>query len=188
VDEWRDGGYKGVTDTARALLNHWFKTDHRLPDGRRFEYHWAQREAVETLIYLFEVARARRQKDLVERYAGRSDLRLLQYDDFARYRVKMATGSGKTKAISLAIAWQYFNATVEGREDYARMFLVLAPNIIVFERLRADFENSACSGPTLLYRRNSHCSGTSTATCAATDAPANGVDGPDAGSGAPVAR
>ncbi len=138
---WRENGYKGATDTTRRLLSHWFKTDHRMSNGSRFEYHYAQREAIETLIYLYEVAKARRQKDLVEGYAGGSDLRLLQYDDFARYCVKMATGSGKTKVMSLAIAWQYFNAVVEGLPEYAKTFLVLAPNVIVFERLRIDFAN-----------------------------------------------
>jgi type III restriction enzyme len=52
----------------------------------------------------------------------------------------MATGSGKTKAIALTVAWHYFNAVVEGRDDYARAFLLVAPNVIVFERLRSDFE------------------------------------------------
>ena len=52
----------------------------------------------------------------------------------------MATGSGKTKVISLALAWQYFNAVAEARDDYARTFLLIAPNVIVFERLRTDFE------------------------------------------------
>ena len=68
-----------------------------------------------------------------------SDLRLLQNDLFARYCVKMATGSGKTKVMSLAVAWQFFNAVNEGREDFAKTFLVIAPNVIVFERLRTDF-------------------------------------------------
>lgn len=140
VQEWRDNRYKGVTDTTRTLLNYWFKTDHRLPDGHRFEYHYAQREAIETLIYLYEVVKVRRQKDLLERFTQQSDLRLLQYDEFARYCIKMATGSGKTKVMSLAIAWQYFNAVIEGSDDYAKTFLILAPNVIVFERLRIDFE------------------------------------------------
>src|SRR6266480_3900811 len=73
----------------------------------------------------------------------RSDLRLLQYDDFARYCVKMATGSGKTKVMSLTIAWQFFNAVAEARDDFAKTFLLIAPNVIVFERLRIDFEGSA---------------------------------------------
>jgi type III restriction enzyme len=142
VNDWRASGYKGVTETTRILLNYWFKTGHRLPNGRAFFYFDAQRVAIETLIYLYEVAGVRRHKDLVEKYAGSNqDLRLLQYDDFARYCVKMATGSGKTKVMALAIAWQYFNAVAEPRDDYAKTFLLIAPNVIVFERLRKDFVN-----------------------------------------------
>ena len=140
VKAWRDGGYKGATDTTRLLLNHWFYNDHRLPNGCKFEYHYFQREAVETLIYLYEVANIRRHKNLVETFATRRDLRLLQYDEFARYCVKMATGSGKTKVMSLVIAWQFFNAVAEARDDFAKTFLLIAPNVIVFERLRTDFE------------------------------------------------
>lgn len=142
VEEWRAANYKGISDTTRLLLNYWFKNDHRLPYGRPFVYHDSQKFAIETLIYLYEVARVRRHKDLVEKYAGQNkDLRLLQYDDFARYCIKMATGSGKTKVISLVIAWQYFNAIAEARDDFAQNFLILAPNVIVLERLRLDFAN-----------------------------------------------
>src|SRR5205807_10606116 len=95
--------------------------------------------ALETLVCLYEVARVRRQKSLIESYAHRQDLKLLQYDDFARYCVKMATGSGKTKVMALVIAWQYFNAVAEARDDYGKSFLLIAPNVIVFERLRPDF-------------------------------------------------
>lgn len=140
VEEWRTKKYEGVSNSTRILLNFWFDTDHRLPNGRKFVYHRPQREAIETLIYLYEVAGVRRHKALVETYAGSSkDLRLLQYDDFARYCVKMATGSGKTKVMALAIAWQYFNAVAEARKEYAQTFLLFAPNVIVFERLRHDF-------------------------------------------------
>lgn len=140
VADWRSAGYRGVTDTTRILLNHWFRTDHRLPNGRAFHYYDAQREAIETLVYLYEVAGIRSQKDLLEKYASNvKELRLLQYDDFPRYGVKMATGSGKTKVMSLAIAWHYLNAVAEWRDDFARTFLIVAPNVIVFERLRTDF-------------------------------------------------
>jgi type III restriction enzyme len=57
----------------------------------------------------------------------------------------MATGSGKTKVMALAIAWQYFNAVREQDEiarDYAKTFLLIAPNVIVLERLKSDFANS----------------------------------------------
>src|SRR5439155_239042 len=83
-NEWRDK-YEGVSATTRLLLNYWFHTDHRSPDGSKFAYHYFQREAIETLVYLYEVAKVRRHKNLVENFATRGDLRLLQYDDFARY-------------------------------------------------------------------------------------------------------
>ncbi len=81
---------------------------------------------------------------MIETYAKSAtqmggQLRLLQYDDFPRYCLKMATGSGKTKVIGLAIAWQYFNAVLENPAEYARTSLVIAPNVIVFERLKLDF-------------------------------------------------
>ena len=66
-------------------------------------------------------------------------MRLLQYDDYPRYCIKMATGSGKTKVIGLAVAWQYFNAVLEDADAYAKTSLIIAPNVIVFERLRTDF-------------------------------------------------
>lgn len=137
VTKWREEGYKGATNTTRLLLNHWFLTEHRSP--RKFAYHYFQREALETLIYLYEVEKIRRQKPLIETFAARRDLKLLRYDEFARYCVKMATGSGKTKVMALAIAWQYFNAVAEARDDFAKTFLLVAPNVIVFERLRTDF-------------------------------------------------
>jgi len=140
VAAWREKNYPGITETTRQLLNYWFKTDHRQRNGRMFRYHDSQREAIETLIYLYEVAGVRRHKDLVETYATNTpNLRLLQYDEFARYCIKMATGSGKTKVMALAVVWQYFNAVAEGRDDYARTFLIIAPNVIVFERLKTDF-------------------------------------------------
>jgi type III restriction enzyme len=139
VDAWRAADYEGASATTRQLLNFWFKTDHRLYDGRRFKYHYSQQRAIETLIYLYEIAQVRRQKTLLETYSARQDLKLLKFDDFARYCVKMATGSGKTKVMALAVAWHYFNAVAEGRDDFAKTFLLIAPNVIVFERLRADF-------------------------------------------------
>ncbi len=140
VAEWRARDYKGATPTTLALLNYWFRNDHRLANGQSFAYHDSQREAIETLIYIFEVAGVRRFKELLETYAPSDpNLKLLQHDDFARYCIKMATGSGKTKVMSLAIAWHYFNAICENKPEYAKTFLLIAPNVIVFERLKTDF-------------------------------------------------
>lgn len=141
VTAWAAAGYEGATKTTKTLLNYWFHTDHRLPNGSKFKYHYFQKEAIETLVYIYEVARKRSHKELVESYARIPDLRLLQYDLFPRYALKMATGTGKTKVISLAVAWQYFNSILEDATAYAATNLLIAPNVIVFERLKTDFAN-----------------------------------------------
>ena len=60
VKAWRSKSYAGATDTSRSLLNWWFGTPHLLPqsDGSiaEFQYYFAQREALETIIYLYDVA------------------------------------------------------------------------------------------------------------------------------------
>jgi len=149
VEDWRIQNYPGITATTRLLFNYWFNTDHRLKNGRFFAYHPSQREAIETLVFVWEVDKVRSRKGLLERYALPELAQtavLPKYQDFARYCLKMATGSGKTKVMSLAIAWQYFNAVREKPEigaHYARNFLLIAPNVIVFERLKSDFQNGA---------------------------------------------
>jgi type III restriction enzyme len=143
VKAWVAGGYKGITDTTRLLLNYWFYTDHKLSTGRPFHYHRSQQEAIETLVFVWEFEKVRTRKGLLQRYAtDLRDIALPPYDDFARYCIKMATGSGKTKVMSLAIAWQFLNAVREAdaiAKDYAKTFLLIAPNVIVLERLKQDF-------------------------------------------------
>jgi hypothetical protein len=51
VKAWKAGGYKGITETTRILLNYWFETDHKLQTSLPFKYHPSQREAIETLIF-----------------------------------------------------------------------------------------------------------------------------------------
>jgi type III restriction enzyme len=142
VRQWSADGYPGATATTKRLLNYWFYTDHKLPNGQQFSYYEAQKEAIESMVYVFEIAKTRNLTSLYSQFipaelAGK--FALPQYDDFARYCTKMATGSGKTKVMSLAIAWQFFNALNEADDAYARTFLIIAPNVIVFERLRTDF-------------------------------------------------
>lgn len=143
VKAWSTGGYKGTTETTKILLNYWFRTDHRLPNGRPFLYHHSQRAAIETLIFVWEYEKVRSRISLLQRYVeNHKDVRLPTYDEFARYCIKMATGSGKTKVMSLIIAWQFLNAVREDvkiAKDYAKTFLLIAPNVIVFERLKMDF-------------------------------------------------
>jgi type III restriction enzyme len=141
LKNWRAENYKGITETTKELLNFWFHTDHILPNGQVFRFHTAQREAIETLIFIFEVVKVRTRKELLEKYAfNTKDLRLPPYDDFARYCIKMATGSGKTFVMSMSIVWQFANY-LRGEEGYANTFSILAPNVIVYERLKSDFES-----------------------------------------------
>ncbi len=144
VQAWRAGEYKGATATTKRLLNYWFKTDHQLPNRQPFRYHRAQRDAIEALIFVWEFERVRSRRELLQRYAEHDpNIRLPQHDEFPRYALKMATGSGKTKVMALAVAWQFLNAVCERdpkvAAQYAKTFLVVAPNVIVFERLRSDF-------------------------------------------------
>src|SRR5579859_7689880 len=68
VREWQADDYPGATPISRRLLNYWFKTDHKLSNGQLFRYHVAQREAVESLIYVYEIARTRSLQALYERF------------------------------------------------------------------------------------------------------------------------
>ncbi len=142
VKAWRADKYKGITSTTRELFDFWFYTDHVMADGQVFRYHAAQREAIETLVYLFEIRKIANRKALLESFASdNKNLRFPMHDDFARYCMKMATGSGKTKVMAMAIVWQFANAVREDEARFAKTFLVLAPNVIVFDRLRTDFES-----------------------------------------------
>jgi len=135
VDAWRASGYPGASPTSRRLLEHWFVDEHQ-SDGQPFRWYFAQQEAIETLVYLHEVARAHSLAALVSSYATASVAVAPQ--DFPRYVVKMATGSGKTKVMSLAVTWAYFHALREPESLLSSTSLLIAPNLIVYERLRED--------------------------------------------------
>ncbi|MEI6277796.1 MAG: DEAD/DEAH box helicase family protein [Verrucomicrobiae bacterium] len=141
---WRNNGYAGASATSAALLRHWFETEHLTEnaDGSlsTFRYYFAQREAVETVIWLYEVRSARDKYDLLRFDASGAVSSGMFPEDWPRYVLKMATGAGKTKVLSLLIAWSFFHKLYEAESALSRNFLVIAPNIIVLDRLRADFD------------------------------------------------
>jgi type III restriction enzyme len=144
VKEWRDSGYVGATDTSKSLLNWWFKAPHLMPqrDGTMadFQYYFAQREALETIVYLYDVVGVRDKFDMM-RFDSSGNVRASLFDEsWRRFVVKMATGSGKTKVLSLVLAWSFFHKLYEPDSELARNFLVIAPNIIVLDRIRKDFD------------------------------------------------
>ena len=92
VKAWRDSGYAGSSATSRALLSWWFDTDHILEtaDGMQssFRYYFAQREAVETLIWLYDVRRARDKFDLLRFDASGAVSSGMFDEDWPRYVLK----------------------------------------------------------------------------------------------------
>lgn len=144
VKRWRDAGYAGASDTTRALLRHWFCTEHVLPDAdggtRAFRYYFAQREAVEAAVWLYEVKQARDPYALIQFDSSGYLSKAMFSETWTRYVLKLATGAGKTKVMSLLIAWAYFHRRYEPGSDLSTNFLLIAPNIIVLERLRTDFD------------------------------------------------
>ncbi|MGH9568021.1 MAG: DEAD/DEAH box helicase family protein, partial [Candidatus Angelobacter sp.] len=133
VKEWRDSGYAGATDTSRALLNWWFNSPHLIPqsDGTmaEFHYYFAQREAIETIIYLYDVVGVKDKYDLM-RFDSSGAVSAGMFDEtWRRFVVKMATGSGKTKLLSLVLAWSFYHKLYEPESGLSRNFLVITPNI-----------------------------------------------------------
>ena len=144
VKEWRDRGYAGATDTSRSLLNWWFNTPHLMPQANgtmaEFEYYFAQREALESIIYLYDVVGVKDKFDLM-RFDSSGLVSTGMFDEtWRRFVVKMATGSGKTKVLSLVLAWSFYHKLYEPDSGLARNFLVIAPNIIVLDRIYKDFQ------------------------------------------------
>jgi len=149
VRDWRETDYPGASDTTRELLHQWFFRDHisTTPDGESFpfRYYFCQREAIETLIYLMEVRSLTTLSAVTAEFGGENrETAALgidpDEDHWAKYAFKLATGAGKTKVMSLAIVWSYFHALRESDSPMAKHFVVVAPNLTVFERLRVDFK------------------------------------------------
>jgi type III restriction enzyme len=158
VDRWRDSRYPGASPTTLRLLSYWFDDSHAV-GGAPFRYYFCQREAVETIIYLFEIHQHRDCQALIEAFADGSPEVFVNTDGsrgliragakpldlppqgLARAAIKMATGAGKTVVIALLVAWSYLNNRRERRSTLADSFLIVAPNVIVYERLKEDFKN-----------------------------------------------
>ena len=121
----------GVTPATARLLQHW--RHHDFQDVRPF---FCQVEAVETMIWLTEVARANKRLygDIWDHVYGANEQ---ANPELVRLAMKMATGSGKTTVMAMLIAWQTVN-TVRSPSSglFSRGFLIIAPGITIRDRLR----------------------------------------------------
>ena len=171
VDEWREGGYVGASEVTQRLFAYWFDEDHEVPGfPAPFRYYFCQREAIETLIWLIEVASQADAKALINAYGTifRKDIvsknisfetgiggtrRLRRYvpeldrdgvqelppTDLRRFAFKMATGAGKTWVMAMAVVWSRFHKLMVPGSELSTNFLIVAPNVIVHQRLEKDF-------------------------------------------------
>ena len=146
VKDWRDTNYEGATETSKVLLKWWFETEHITPKANggtfNFRYYFCQREAVETIIYLHDVVKVKDKYDLMKFDSSGLVSSGMFQENWKRFVIKMATGSGKTKVLSLLLAWSYFSKIYELDSDLSRNFLIITPNIIVLDRLKHDFERT----------------------------------------------
>ncbi len=122
VNAWRQSNYPGVTGTTRRLLEHWYDSTQR--EHRRFFF--CQLEAIETLIWLAEVADLRREGLVIPSDGG----------PFPRWCTKLATGTGKTVVMAMLIAWQFLNKAADKSDSrFCNNVLALAPGLTVKSRL-----------------------------------------------------
>lgn len=122
VAAWRAAGYPGVSSITKRLLDHW--RDPETFGTRRFFF--CQLEAMETLIWLTEGPASERVGIENPGDGG----------DFVRQCCKMATGSGKTIVMAMAIAWHILNKVAYPQDArYAKNVLVMAPGLTVKSRL-----------------------------------------------------
>ncbi len=139
VTKWRDEDYKGASETSKSLMNFWFNQEHLIRQTK-FAFFFSQREAFESIIYLYEIANANDKYELM-RFDSSGRVSTGMFDEnWTRYVIKMATGAGKTKVMGLALVWSYFHKLYETESPLSKNFLVIAPNIIVLNRLRKDFD------------------------------------------------
>ena len=123
IRSWRKNNYKGVTQETAKLLNHW------QADNRQYQkFFFCQLEAVETIIYLTETEEGRQYaQEKVKNDGGQ----------FPRWCAKMATGTGKTVAMAMLIAWHTINKVADPSSTFHHLnFLIVAPGLTVKDRLK----------------------------------------------------
>jgi type III restriction enzyme len=153
-----------VTPTTADLLAWWFGEDMVMARGGRIEskngfcfpsgglnFHEGQAQAILNTIVAHEVLGARLDRwTLLDLYRAAAPDALLtgtrlnevsaDKHGHPKYCLKMATGTGKTWVLQALMIWQLLNKTAalaESIDDprFTRQFMVVAPGLIVYERL-----------------------------------------------------
>lgn len=140
-EAWESGEMmQRVTPVTAELLKYWFCEP--FTTERTVNFHLGQRQAILNTVYLHEVAEVQTVEDsyatVLHDEMAMVDITNLQQEKYRmpKYAVKMATGTGKTWVMHALVLWQLLNARhtdMPGR--YTQRFLLIAPGIIVYERL-----------------------------------------------------
>lgn len=132
VSNWRrlnNPGDWGVTPITQRLLQYW--RHHNFETVRPF---FCQLEAVETAIWLAEVAPRQKQHSHLWRNINAANK--ASNPDLLRIALKLATGAGKTTVMAMVIAWQTLNAVRSpNSSQFSKAFLIVAPGITIRDRL-----------------------------------------------------
>ena len=134
-----------VTSVTTELLQYWFGADYC--DQRELNFHEGQRQAILNIIYGHEVIAPRRLRDLYEVVAPEALLEsgtlgevTREGTDHPMYAAKMATGTGKTWVLNALLVWQHLNrVAAPADERFTSNFLIVAPGLIVYDRLLDSF-------------------------------------------------
>ncbi len=133
VAMWRKGGYLGVTPTTARLIAYW--TD----PNREKKLFFCQNEALETAIYITEVAKKYGDAWIENALREANDT---SNPGLPRTAFKMATGSGKTVVMAMLIAWHTLNKRANPQDArFSDTFLIVTPGITIRDRLRVLWPN-----------------------------------------------
>lgn len=135
VSLWRKKGYYAITKRTRFLLDYW-----NTPE-REKKLFFCQIEALETIIYITEVA-VKQGDSWIENTIRQSN----QEANPLLYRIafKMATGTGKTVVMAMIIAWHALNKFANPQDArFSDTFLIVTPGITIRDRLRVLLPNDA---------------------------------------------
>src|SRR5260370_14452974 len=100
VSQWRKGGYVGVTPTTARLIAYW------IDPNREKQLFFCQNEALETAIYIAEVAKKYGDAWIENAIREANDT---SNPGLPRTAFKMATCSRKTVVMAMLIAWHTLN-------------------------------------------------------------------------------
>lgn len=107
VKSWREENYLNTTKVTKDLLEYWFLNDERINNHKLF---FVQREAIETAIYLNEVADSSYDSNIGSRFKTEiTEATIVDTVDNSLPRVcfKMATGTGKTVVMADLLLYHY---------------------------------------------------------------------------------